>query len=163
MPPTLLHCDTEERNVFLRAVVHRHENVFNLLYQMSGHMHYVVQSTDNFHNNILHLAGKLAPPERLNLVSGAALQMQRELQWFKEVEKFVKPGFRDASNMERKTLAMVFTVEHKELVKEGEQWMKDTTNSCTVVAALIATVVFAAAITVPGGNNGDNGFPNILW
>ncbi|XVF35128.1 hypothetical protein REPUB_Repub18cG0118100 [Reevesia pubescens] len=54
---------------------------------------------------------------------------------------------------------MVFTEEHKELVKEGERWMKDTANSCSVVAALIATVVFAAAITVPGGNNGDSGFP----
>lgn len=31
--------------------------------------------------------------------------------------------------------------------------MKDTASSCTVAAALIATVVFAAAITVPGGNN----------
>lgn len=40
---------------------------------------------------------------------------------------------------------MVFTEEHKELVK-GE------TNSCSVVAALIATVAFAAAITVPGGS-----------
>ncbi|KAK6236556.1 hypothetical protein SCA6_011893 [Theobroma cacao] len=46
---------------------------------MSGHMHYVVQSTDIFANNNLQLAGKLAPPERVSLVSGAALQMQREL------------------------------------------------------------------------------------
>ena len=32
--------------------------------------------------NLLHLAGQLAPIHKLNLVSGAALQMQRELQWF---------------------------------------------------------------------------------
>ncbi|XP_017982265.1 PREDICTED: uncharacterized protein LOC18588290 [Theobroma cacao] len=76
-----------------------------------------------------------------------------------EVEKFVKPGFRNALNGERKTPAMVFTEEHKELLKEGEQWLKDTANSCTVVAALIATVVVAAAITVLGGNNADSGFP----
>lgn len=76
-----------------------------------------------------------------------------------EVEKFVRPALRSTFNKERKTPTMVFTEEHKELVKEGEQWMKDTANSCTVAAALIATVVFAAAITVPGGNNGDSGLP----
>nr|GMC98057.1 ankyrin repeat-containing protein NPR4-like [Ipomoea batatas]GMD91538.1 ankyrin repeat-containing protein NPR4-like [Ipomoea batatas]GME13374.1 ankyrin repeat-containing protein NPR4-like [Ipomoea batatas] len=48
---------------------------------------------------------------------------------------------------------MVFTDEHKELRKEGEKWMKDTATACSVVAALIVTVVFAAAITVPGGNS----------
>jgi hypothetical protein len=32
---------------------------------------------------MLHLAGKLAHSDRLNIVSGAALQMQRELLWFK--------------------------------------------------------------------------------
>ncbi|KAI3827107.1 hypothetical protein L1987_01171 [Smallanthus sonchifolius] len=33
-------------------------------------------------NNLLHLAGELAPTDKLNMVKGAALQMQRELQWF---------------------------------------------------------------------------------
>lgn len=37
--------------------------------------------------------------------------------------------------------------------------MKDTATSCTVAAALIATVVFAAAITVPGGNDQNSGTP----
>ncbi|KAL9687583.1 hypothetical protein QQ045_031988 [Rhodiola kirilowii] len=42
---------------------------------------------------------------------------------------------------------------------EAERWMKDTANSCTISAALITTIVFAAAITVPGGNSGENGIP----
>ncbi|KAL6199521.1 hypothetical protein ACLB2K_029305 [Fragaria x ananassa] len=37
------------------------------------------------------MAAKLAPPNQLNLVSGAALQMQRELVWFEEVKKIVQP------------------------------------------------------------------------
>lgn len=53
----------------------------------------------------------------------------------------------------------LFTENHKELMKEGERWMKDTANSCTVLAALVITIVFAAAITVPGGDNGDTGLP----
>ncbi|KAI3845873.1 hypothetical protein MKX03_012067, partial [Papaver bracteatum] len=45
--------------------------------------------------------------------------------------------------------------------------MKETSGSCMVVAALIATVAFAAAITVPGGNISDinsskNGLPVFL-
>lgn len=39
--------------------------------------------------------------------------------------------------------------------------MKNTANSSMVVAALIATVVFAAAFTVPGGNDGK-GSPILL-
>ncbi|XP_022752204.1 uncharacterized protein LOC111300879 [Durio zibethinus] len=105
----------------------------------------------------------LAPPHQLNLFSGAALQMQRKLQWYKcqnyhfqAVENFLPPAFREMKNHEGKKPA-VFTEAHKDLVIEGEKWMKDTANSCTVVVALIATVVFAAAITVPGGN-ADSGY-----
>ena len=36
---------------------------------------------------------------------------------------------------------------------KGEKWMKDTASSCTVVGALIVTIMFAAAFTVPGGND----------
>ncbi|GKB09506.1 ankyrin repeat family protein, partial [Tanacetum coccineum] len=41
----------------------------------------------------------------------------------------------------------------------GIEWMKKTADSYTITAALIITIVFAAAITVPGGNNSDTGKP----
>ena len=56
----------------------------------------------------------------------------------------------------------LFTESHKELVEEGEKWMKETSSSCTVVAALIVTIMFAAAITVPGGQIQDVGLPIFL-
>lgn len=37
----------------------------------------------------------------------------------------------------------------------AEKWMKDTAMSCSLVAALIVTVTFAAIFTVPGGTD-DN-------
>ncbi|KAG5577219.1 hypothetical protein H5410_057353 [Solanum commersonii] len=40
--------------------------------------------------------------------------------------------------------------------------MKDTANSCMIVAILIATMVFVIDFTMPGGNNGDNGIPILL-
>ena len=52
---------------------------------------------------------------------------------------------------------MVFRKEHKELRREGEEWIKKTADSYTITPALIITIVFAAAITVPGGTDGDTG------
>ena len=40
--------------------------------------------------------------------------------------------------------------------------MKGTASSCTMVSALIVTIMFAAAITVPGGNKQDSGLPTFL-
>ncbi|CAA0839628.1 Ankyrin repeat family protein, partial [Striga hermonthica] len=110
----------------------------------------------------LHLVARLAPPHKLNLVSGAALQMQRELQWFQEVEKEMysyNDSLRLRTNYFEETAEIVFTKAHQQLKVEGEKWMKDTASSCTIAAALIATVVFTAAITVPGGNESSKGYP----
>lgn len=57
------------------------------------------------------------------------------------------------------TPGMVFTREHESMVKEGETWMKNTAESCSITAALITTIVFAAAITVPGGSHQETGVP----
>ncbi|CAL8989567.1 unnamed protein product [Prunus brigantina] len=40
---------------------------------------------------------------------------------------------------------------HKDLRKEGSDWLVKTSESCSVVAALIATVAFATSASVPGG------------
>ncbi|XP_059669053.1 ankyrin repeat-containing protein ITN1-like [Cornus florida] len=53
---------------------------------------------------------------------------------------------------------MIFSETHKELMIEGEKWLKDNANSCTIVTALVITIVFAAVITVPGGFDNNNGF-----
>ncbi|XP_073150409.1 uncharacterized protein [Henckelia pumila] len=156
--PSAIWClDKDGHDLFQIAVINRRETIFNLLYDLDEHL--VTQNTDINKNNILHLAGKLAPPHRLNLVVGTALQMQSELQWYKEVEKFVTPSYNGKENSDGKMPSMVFTEEHKDLVVAGEKWLKDTAKSCTFAATLIATVVFAAAITVPGGSSTKTGLP----
>ena len=77
------------------------------------------------------------------------------------VEKLIHPHRLGDENSSNQTPREVFTQEHKDLVKEGEKWMKETASSCSVVAALIITVVFAAAFTVPGGSD-SRGIPNLL-
>lgn len=81
---------TEERatecTIFQVAARERIENVFNLIYHLNIEKQHFYEKTDSFANNLLHMCGEIAPPHKLNLVSGAALQMQRELQWFKVLD-----------------------------------------------------------------------------
>ncbi|XP_034679628.1 uncharacterized protein LOC117909645 [Vitis riparia] len=146
-------------DVFKLAVLNRYEKIFNLICETGIHRQLIIRIEDDS-NNILHLAGKLAPPHRLSLVSGAALQMQRELHWFKEIEKYAPRAFSESENENKDKPKMVFIKEHEKLIKEGEKWMKGTAKCYALAAALIATVVFAAAITIPGGNHDDTGIPN---
>ncbi|KAI3701571.1 hypothetical protein L6452_26753 [Arctium lappa] len=115
--------------------------------------------TDSSKKNILHLIGRLAPSRILSHTTGATLQIQQELQWREELEKFVFPEYITKENIFKETPEMVFTREHEYLVKEREKWMKTTAESCSITAALITTIVFAAAITVPGGSNQETGIP----
>ncbi|KAH6832896.1 hypothetical protein C2S53_020721 [Perilla frutescens var. hirtella] len=161
-PSAIFSAENDIKQTFLNlAVQNRCEKVFNyLMYQTGNHRYIYLDHIGSYdENSILHLAASLAPPHKLNLVTGAALQMQRELQWYKEVDKFISPNKRGWPNKDGKTAAEIFSEEHRDLKVEGEKWMKDTANSCTIAAALIATVVFAAAITVPGGNELDSGYP----
>lgn len=73
----------------------------------------------------------------------------------KKVEKMAPPYFSSQKNKDHKTPRMIFTEEHMELKKEGEKWMRDTSTACSVVAVLIATIMFTASITVPGGSYGE--------
>ncbi|KAH6761661.1 hypothetical protein C2S52_019094 [Perilla frutescens var. hirtella] len=161
-PNVTFYEDFDGRNVFLMAASNRFQNVINLIYNMSNVKYMLFDRVDYHGNNLMHICGKLAPPHRLNLVAGAALQMQRKLQWFKEMENFVNPSRKKRQNADNETPQMIFTKEHESLKAEGERWMKDTANACTIAAALIATVVFAAAFTIPGGVESATGIPLFL-
>ncbi|THG04979.1 hypothetical protein TEA_018980 [Camellia sinensis var. sinensis] len=141
-----------------------------------------VKRPNSMGNHGLHWAGWSGPQQRLSLrvsAVGAALQMQRELQCYElNKSKFIAylrdvkliyntmigggknstARDKEMRNTSGMTPAEVFTDAQRELVKEGERWMKDTATSCTIVVALVASVVFAAAISVPVGNN-INGHP----
>ncbi|KAD6455105.1 hypothetical protein E3N88_09811 [Mikania micrantha] len=149
----------EDHNIIQNAVINRSERVYNLVYQVSEHKNTSITIKDPCRNNLLHLAARMAPPDKLNLISGAALQIQYELQWFKEVKGFVCPSNITQKNSSGDTPQMVFTREHQDLVIKGENWMKATAESYTITAALITTIMFASAITVPGGNNQNTGIP----
>lgn len=146
-------------NIIQLAVINRSQKVYNLISPIIEREGSYRRAKDIFNNNLLHLVGRLAPSAVLSLTTGAALQLQRELQWRQEVEKLMEPTQHADENVDYDTPEMVFSREHASLVKEGEKWMKTTAESCSITAALIITIVFAAAITVPGGSNQETGIP----
>ncbi|TKY56486.1 Serine/threonine-protein phosphatase 6 regulatory ankyrin repeat subunit C [Spatholobus suberectus] len=154
--------DENQRGLFSYAVLYRREKIFNLIKGLKGQGKVIISRTDIFGNNMLHLIGTSVPMAELDRKSGPALQMQRELQWFKAVKRILHPKFQQAVNGDGMKPKDLFTKKHEELLKDAEKWAKETATSFTIVGTLIITIVFAAAFTLPGGNDQNTGIPLFL-
>ncbi|KAK9757155.1 hypothetical protein RND81_01G144100 [Saponaria officinalis] len=160
--PSVLDLRADDgQTLFHLAASFRHEKILSLLYELGPYRDRATMLLDNKEDHLLHKVARLPTPGHL-FGFGAASQMQREMQWFKAVASLMLPEGLRWENKDGKTARELFTEEHKELLKEAENWMRDTAQSCTVVAALIATMVFTASFTVPGGNNQNTGYPIFL-
>ncbi|KAK4352462.1 hypothetical protein RND71_027980 [Anisodus tanguticus] len=158
-PSSVYYCDKHGKNILHVAVENRCENVFNLVCQMNQHRHHLVTSIDSSRNTMLHLVEKLSDKIERNCTFGAALQMQEELRWFEAVKQILPPSYYKRLNDKGKTAHQVFTERRTHLKIQGEKWMKTIANSCAIIAALILTIAFAAAITFPGVKNCETGLP----
>ncbi|XP_042518614.1 uncharacterized protein LOC122091996 isoform X2 [Macadamia integrifolia] len=148
-PHLLSNLKFEGQTVFHFAISYRQEKIYRLINHLDpSSKNDLARTADNSKNWMSHLAAKKAPIERLNQVPGAALQMQRELLWYKEVESIMYTNAL-VINKDKKTSRILFTEEHKDLVKEGATWLKETSTQCMVVATLITTIMFQAVFTVP--------------
>ncbi|XP_004301339.1 PREDICTED: uncharacterized protein LOC101299872 [Fragaria vesca subsp. vesca] len=152
------------KGMFHFAIESRQKEVYSLIYELEEKERrdigiYLVKGD----YNLLHCAANLSSLPQFVHIQDASLQMQRELQWFKEVESVVPPEMyehRDRSN--DMTARELFTKNHKKLLEDAEISIKGTATSCTVVGVLTVTMMFAAAFTVPGGNDGNTGLPLFL-
>ncbi|KAF3957841.1 hypothetical protein CMV_017185 [Castanea mollissima] len=146
-PNIIWTTDKDGRSLFNIAVINRQESVFNLLYETVAVKEIILTNViEGKNENVMHLAGYLAPLNRLNI----------------GLEMIAPPSFQKKRNSDNLTPWDLFTKEHENLRRDGEKWMKDTANYCMLVATLITTVVFAAAFTVPGGSNQETGTPILL-
>nr|TKS08494.1 hypothetical protein D5086_0000102840 [Populus alba] len=91
-------------------------------------------------------------------VPEAIIFISRLLQ---QVQKVIPSHYVTLRNKEGKTADELFKESHLDQLKNAQTWIKETTQSCSTVAALVATVVFAAVYTVPGGSD-KNGTPNFI-
>ncbi|XP_028790148.1 uncharacterized protein LOC114746127 [Neltuma alba] len=118
----------------------------------------LIEDVDADGNNVLHMAAFL-PKHMPWEVYGSALEMQYEAKWFQYMKEHVPPYLYAMENKEGDTPEEIFVAEHKKLLKESNEWMKDTSSSYSIVAALTAGVTYATSYTVPGGTNDTTGRP----
>jgi len=78
---------------------------------------------------------------------------------FQLVKNSMPANFYARYNNKGQTAKQVFINSHEVLVKEGRKWLSKTSDSCTLVAALVATVAFTTSTTIPGGANEETGVP----
>ncbi|XP_042958983.1 uncharacterized protein LOC122294369 isoform X3 [Carya illinoinensis] len=71
------------RNILMLAVLYRQSEIFSNIYHGFDMENTLTSYGDCNDDNILHMVGMIEDSTMLNQISGAALQMQRELQWFK--------------------------------------------------------------------------------
>ncbi|KAG7960207.1 hypothetical protein I3843_10G111900 [Carya illinoinensis] len=155
--PDLLWIQNEfGMGIFQFAVQCRQAEIFSLIYQLKEN-NALIRFIDAAGNNILHVAGMLTEFTPINHITGSVLQMQREVQWFKEVESICPPMCQELLNNDCLTAKELFTRTHQDLREKGEKWMKNTITSGSVVGTLIVTIMFAAAFTIPGGTNQETG------
>jgi magnesium-transporting ATPase (P-type) len=65
----------------------------------------------------------------------------------------VPRSYINRKNSKGQTPKEIFITTHKDLQKDGEKWMKDTSKYCMLLATLIATVIFIAAFIVASVSN----------
>ncbi|XP_050215030.1 uncharacterized protein LOC126666120 [Mercurialis annua] len=161
-PQAVEHLNSKGQNILHLAVLYRRKHIFDMLQMMEIPWMRMTQVIDNLGYTLLHhvadtkhYSGGTRP--------GPALQLQEELRWFDRVESVVPSYYamhhENSKNMY--TPVQLFEMNHIVQLQQAQKWAKETSQSCSTVAVLVATVVFAAAYTVPGGTN-DKGYPHFL-
>ncbi|QHO27114.1 uncharacterized protein LOC107496829 [Arachis duranensis] len=160
IPSAIHNTNTKKENVLLVAVMNRQPFVVETLRMKSKPevWNNLVLAADDDENTMLHLAAYALGDEKPWQIPGSALQMMWDIKWFEYIKSIVPQHFNYRTNKNSKTAGEIFKTEHKDLVKEGSEWLRETSESCSVVAGLVAGVSFATASAVPGGTS-DEGKP----
>ncbi|XP_004486279.4 uncharacterized protein [Cicer arietinum] len=155
-PQSIEHVSEDEQNILYMAVEHRQLEIFRMLKKLKMVRH-LAGKIDKQSNTVLHHTADFKGGSQ----PGYALQLQEELHWFERIERRLPYHYIIHKNNNNQTAKEVFEEKHEQLLKDARKWIKETAQSCSAVAVLVATVVFAAAYTVPGGTD-DRGFPRLL-
>ncbi|OMO76888.1 hypothetical protein CCACVL1_15347 [Corchorus capsularis] len=160
-PQAVEHINQDGQNILHLAIKHRQFNIFNIVVDKEEIMEKLVLGIDNFGCTILHYAAVM------ECYSGGtsttvALKLQEELKWFKIVQHKLPSYYTIHRNKQNIIAKELFNKEHKEQHQAAQEWVKNTSQSCSTVAILVATVVFSVAYTAPGGYIENVGKPILL-
>ncbi|KAG4935379.1 hypothetical protein JHK85_050298 [Glycine max] len=164
IPSAIHETNSEKKNVLLVAVENRQtlivEALKNWFEQEKKELIFynLKLGVDDQENTVLHLAATL--PNKGWMISGLALQMMWHIKWFQQyIKDLVPEHFTVRTNKDGKTARQIFKESHNCLVKDANEWLKGTSESCSVVAAFLAGVSFATSTSVPGSFDSDTGEP----
>ncbi|XP_060667567.1 uncharacterized protein LOC132799523 [Ziziphus jujuba] len=157
-PATIHDRDKDMKTMLILAAANRHPPIYKLLTKENVLSKTTFLRADSHENNVLHAAAKYNE-NRPWPIPGVALQMQWEIKWFEFVKASIPFGITFRPNLQEETPEEVFSESHKDLVEKGRDWLIKTSESCSVVAALIAGVAFATTASVPGGTLDTSGKP----
>ncbi|XP_058782299.1 uncharacterized protein LOC131656668 [Vicia villosa] len=146
--------NSKNENALLLAVKNRQPHVIQHFLERSpkGVFDNLSQQIDKSENTMLHLAAYTSPGgENIWRISGVAMQLMLDIKWYKYIKGIVPKHFQNRGNKEGKTPSEIFKENHQEILKRSVEWLKGTSESCSVVAALIVGVSFATSGSVPGG------------
>ncbi|GKV40281.1 hypothetical protein SLEP1_g47948 [Rubroshorea leprosula] len=149
-PQALEHVTRSGQNILHVAILHRNHILDLIKSERKVVRQRLNLGIDNEGDTILHKAASTKYYSG-GTTSTAALKLQEELRWFREVEKMVPLPYTIHLNKKNLTAKQLLKDEHKEQLKEAQEWVKNTSQSCSTVAILVATVLFAAVFAVPGG------------
>ncbi|EEF35986.1 ankyrin repeat-containing protein, putative [Ricinus communis] len=160
-PQAVEHVSDQGQNILHVAVKHRKKEIFRRVKKMKIPMAILVRKMDINGYTLLHHAADMH-----NYFGGykpsPVLQLQEELRWYERVKKIIPSHYIMHHNGYGQTALELFEETHSKLHKDAQEWLKRTSESCSVIAVLIATVAFTAIYTVPGGNDDKTGLPVLL-
>ncbi|KAM1959836.1 hypothetical protein ACFX15_005062 [Malus domestica] len=160
-PQAVEHVNYDERNILHLAIRNRRKEILNLIKSKPTVMSRLKEWIDCDGNTILHQAadrGYYSKALSQKLI-GPAMQLQEELRWMLCVKEILPPRYTLHRNKKDQTAEELFNYQHNGLLGSAQEWVKETAQSCSTVAVLVSTVVFAAAYAIPGGTSDQSGLP----
>ncbi|KAE8728848.1 putative Ankyrin repeat family protein [Hibiscus syriacus] len=159
-PQAVEHINKSGQNILHTVTLHRSYKVYEHI-KYREEKNRLARGIDKNGCTILHHAADTKYYQGGTKPS-PALKLQHELEWCEDVKNLVPKHFELHRNKDNKTASELFNEMHEEQLKSAQEWVKNTSQSCSTVAVLVATVVFAAAFAPPGGFHQDKGDPILL-
>ncbi|KAK3188518.1 hypothetical protein Dsin_028079 [Dipteronia sinensis] len=160
-PQALEEINNKNQNILHVAAMYRQKEIFDLVKTKEIPMIRLARQIDDDGYTILHSVADTRHYKGWTRL-GPAYKLQEELKWFDRVKKIMPSSYTILRAKNKKTALEILKDKHADQLIKAQSWIKETSQSCSGVAILVATVVFAAAFTVPGGTNDSNGFPIVL-
>ncbi|KAK7382756.1 hypothetical protein VNO80_01813 [Phaseolus coccineus] len=159
-PAAIYYVNENKENILNIAVKYRQKKILNLIKRTNAIDSLAAQITKK-EKTLLHEVARMDHYKAEHLAApGVAFQLQNELRWYDDVRGFTPKPYSMHCDINGYTPENMLEIEHDGMLKEAQKWLKETAQSCSTVAILVATVVFAAAYTIPGGM--EDGIPVFL-